>query len=247
MQTAPVTTEEIRFFADQCVTRIKGISPAKSLYFMSYLLDIQNKSDYSGDLLEIGIYAGRCLALMARYSRDNQNVIGIDTFQHVPLAEVKANLDSVLEDSSIIYKVGSSHDILSGQYGERWTVRFASIDGSHLAEDVIFDLNKTSEFGTDDLVVALDDFFNPRHPGVSEAYFKHAFMNGNSSSLAPFAYATGKLFLCRKECYSKYIEVAAVFAREHAKALNFREPPQWMHREPWFVSTISGYRCFIFE
>ena len=74
---------------------------------------------------------------------------------------------------------------------------FISVDAGHLAADVAHDLAMIEPLTGERTVVAADDVFNPKTPGVMEGLCRH-FIARPDSVLAPFAWAGNKLFLCHR-------------------------------------------------
>lgn len=73
--------EEACAFYDEKVSPLRGHTQPTEAYFSMYLLNAQNTRNIGGNLLEIGVLAGRYLALMARFVRSGETAFGIDTFK----------------------------------------------------------------------------------------------------------------------------------------------------------------------
>jgi hypothetical protein len=74
--------------------------------------------------------------------------------------------------------------------------RFISIDGSHECDDVFWDLRLAEDMLAPRGLVAVDDFMNMVAMGVNVGVHKFFAIPRN---LAPFAYTSNKLFLCRPQ------------------------------------------------
>jgi len=81
--------------------------------------------------------------------------------------------------------------------------RFFHIDGGHSVDETYNDLSIAADSITETGVVAIDDFCNIVYPEVIEGVYR--FLN-NRKSLAPFALAFNKLFLCSPKRQSWYLE-----------------------------------------
>lgn len=174
------------------------------------LLDYQYEVGTVGGVLELGVYKGKYLSVLAALTASTPTpVVGVDAF----LARVGEPLEDRWRDHAIeeIYRVideiaGSTHRlIILSQYTQ--TVdpvsllghsphgfRFVSVDASHEADDVCHDLRLARSVLAEGGVVALDDAFNPATPGVSEGLCTY-FLKDDTPELAPFAIGGGKLFL----------------------------------------------------
>ena len=79
--------------------------------------------------------------------------------------------------------------------------RFISIDGSHECDDVFWDLRLAEDMLAPRGLVAVDDFMNMVAMGVNVGV--HKFF-ATPRNLAPFAYTSNKLFLCRPQLAPSY-------------------------------------------
>jgi len=95
----------------------------------------------------------------------------------------------------LVVHVGRSDDLSTAEYIERIESkpRFISIDGSHMARDVLFDLNLAAEITSEAGIVAVDDFLNPMTLGVNEATARFM-LDGNKDRLSPFCFCANKLY-----------------------------------------------------
>jgi hypothetical protein len=161
------------------------------------LLDWQEHNDLTGPILEIGVFAGRYLSVLLRAAkRKNERVVGIDTFEWVSEKCVIKNLHhAVPEVSAILVKRRSVEcDVNWLRKLLLAPPRFVSIDGSHEAEDVLWDLDITDQLLAPQGIVAVDDFLNPLALGVNQAV---NYFFSTPRQLAPVAYIANKLFLTR--------------------------------------------------
>ncbi|MGH6845756.1 MAG: class I SAM-dependent methyltransferase, partial [Methylocella sp.] len=168
------------------------------------LLAWQEQNATRGPLLEIGIYHGRSLALMLRSAlRAKDRVLALDTFQFVPLETVKTGLAAIADPESIVWLQASSTLCSSRQLLQILGAdpRFISIDGSHECDDVFWDLRLAEEMLAPHGLVAVDDFMNMVAMGVNVGVNKFF---ATPRNLAPFAYTSNKLFLCRPELAPSY-------------------------------------------
>ena len=168
------------------------------------LLAWQEQNATRGPLFEIGIYYGRSLALTLRSAlRAKERVVALDTFQFVPLETVKTGLAAIADPESIVWLQTSSTLCSSRQLLQILGAdpRFISIDGSHECDDVFWDLRLAEDMLAPRGLVAVDDFMNMVAMGVNVGV--HKFF-ATPRNLAPFAYTSNKLFLCRPELAPSY-------------------------------------------
>lgn len=192
------------------------------------LLAWQNLSGNSGPLLEIGVFAGKYLSILLRYS-GRHPVVGIDTFQYVDQETVLGHLNRVPGNPTLIKSPStsmSSQEILDLLGG---SPRFISVDGSHEMPDVVWDLGLSDKLLSDWGVVAVDDFLNPMTLGVNEGVNRFF---STPRNLAPFFYTANKLFLCRPHRFEDYIHLIDQWAKA-----DVIEP-----RSKWYRESVASGR-----
>lgn len=190
------------------------------------LLDWQQANGVKGPVVEIGVFAGKYLSLLLRSATlSGERVVGYDTFQYVSEQGLREHIAAVpgadrLELVSGVTANLSSWDMME-QLGEK--PRFVSIDGSHDCGDVFWDFSLIEQILAPQGVIAADDFLNPLTLGVGEAI--HKFF-ATPRNLAPFAYTSNKLFLCRPamvEVYRNLFEQFVTQDEREVQSANFRE------------------------
>src|ERR1700730_7384251 len=168
------------------------------------LLAWQEQNAIRGPLFEIGVYHGRSLGLTLRSAlRAKERVVALDTFQFVPLETVKRAVAPIADPESIVWLQTSSTLCSSRQLLQILGAdpRFISIDGSHECDDVFWDLRLAEDMLAPRGLVAVDDFMNMVAMGVNVGV--HKFF-ATPRNLAPFAYTSNKLFLCRPQLAPSY-------------------------------------------
>lgn len=206
-----------------------------------------------GAVVEIGVFQGRYLAALGQALKiagaRAWHVLGIDTFQWVPEATVQANLDRVLGPGhgTALWRMDSlsiTPAALRAQVAAA-PIRFISIDGDHVAPSVQADLQLAEAVLHVDGVVALDDFLNPLAFGVTEG--ATAFLRDHAGSLAPFCYASNKLFLCRPgathAAWSK--RVRDFVAARWSSPLLRPTRALWELGEPYYRQALFGQDCLV--
>src|SRR5581483_1645579 len=160
----------------------------------------------SGDILEIGVYHGLSTIALAAMRRANERLVVIDPF------------DDASEDNAVRYGLKirdqfeknfaefypnapfltvmarSSANVTPADIGRGFA--FTHIDGGHSREETHNDLRLCHELLNRGGLLALDDYFNPDHPGVCEGAVE--FFLRDRSALRPLAIAYNKV-LFRKD------------------------------------------------
>ena len=85
--------------------------------------------------------------------------------------------------------------------------RLLSVDGGHSTEVALNDLQLAHEVLADGGVIMMDDYFDPKFPGVSEAVNRFYLLLGNSRETVPFLITGNKLFLSTADHGERYREV----------------------------------------
>jgi len=165
---------------------------------------------------EIGVYLGKYLSVI--HDAISSRIVGYDLFAHGPLhlSKVEKQFDQLYGskrrvkffavDSSTLTPERIKQDIGANCAG------IISIDGSHEREFVIKDVHLANKMLSDDGFTAFDDFLNPNCLGVNEAFYRVMLDRSlEPVDLAPFAYVTNKLFMCRRDHHQKYFQAAEDF------------------------------------
>jgi hypothetical protein len=206
-------------FLKEVVTGIPGWLYDFTATCVMELLDLQQESGWSGSLLEIGVYAGRFLSILARDAfRRNSRLLGIDPFLHFDIENVRERFRRLAPegrvDANLVlaqdFSVNWTADRLLTSLGER--ARFIHIDGSHDRVDVLWDLHVSDGVLTPTGIIAVDDWLNPQCLGVMEATFQ--FFQHQPRMSVPFALVPGKLLLCGRANAANYKRRLEAFITE---------------------------------
>ncbi|MFK8111131.1 MAG: class I SAM-dependent methyltransferase [Rubripirellula sp.] len=171
----------------------------------------QLEDDLQGNLGEIGVWQGRYLYLLGLLSRDDEKIVGIDSFVHSPdpvafakrVEDQFANgvntsgkLTLIKEDSTKLspQRVDS---LASGKF------RLFSVDGGHLADEVLSDSNLVSQMMVPGGIMILDDILNSTCPGVIEGTLDFL-KSEQGSQFAAFCLVGNKLLVTDKESAEGY-------------------------------------------
>jgi hypothetical protein len=211
-------------YYDQVVVHINGWLERYAAMSTMWLLHHQETADLTGALLEIGVFCGRYLSILARSAAKTHSlVLAIDTFEYSDYEEISRLFSSYVGEV-VFWKRRSdtchSEEILEC-LGCR--PRFVSVDGSHLKGDVYLDLVLTEQLCDETTIVAVDDFLNQGALGVNEAC--HLFF-AQPRLLVPFAYLRNKLFLSHRakaDEYRQALETMILADEKAQEAQMFRE------------------------
>lgn len=240
------------------VEAIPGWLAPEAAYFSACLLNYQRNINLSGNIIEIGVYHGKYLALLYQYlDKENERILGIDAFIGATETEparknVLNNIQNVCGDSqSLNILVDNSLDLtpskLAGLIGSKNT-RFISVDGGHTADVVCHDLYLSTALIKEGGVIAMDDIFNHSLPGVTEGLFKFV-LQENNQSLAPFAHCYNKLFLTTPDHYTSYLKQSLQILEEmkHYPAYQRTKARISENQSLDFTPTLFGYEvlCFL--
>jgi hypothetical protein len=136
-----------------------------------------------GDLAEIGVYRGKSAILVGAFRRPGETFTVVDLFEE-PAAD-----DANLDETSAYYSGLTQkqfegtykhihHDLpsifrgpsdLITQNARLGTHRFIHIDGSHLYDQVVTDIESSKQLAAPQGFVVLDDFRTEHTPGVAAA------------------------------------------------------------------------------
>ena len=208
---------------------IPGWLSREAADFTNRIIAFQNINKVTGPLLEIGVYKGKYLALLYGLTMDTgEHVVGVDGFfggAGVPLSaswrrdainEIRKNVSGIDPDLSwLTILPADSKDLgvedlrrlATGQY------RFISVDAGHDADSVFHDAMIAFSVLHEGGVVAFDDVFNAKVPGVAEGLFRF-FACSQGEAIAAFAQYGNKLFVTTDRFYDRYLDLAQATLQE---------------------------------
>jgi hypothetical protein len=195
---------------------------------LEILDDAQSDYGVRGHVCEIGVHEGQYFFAMALLTNENELYIAIDVFddQHRNIDHSgKASLQRFKENTLkhvgnhdktcvnlLVVKTDSlrlTPEMLGLQImnrGKKYLngIRLMSVDGGHTRTHVLNDLKLAEKSIVDGGVVILDDFMNPKWPGVTEG--AHIYCSDPYSRLIPFAYGNKKLYLSTDVAAPYYLQ-----------------------------------------
>jgi hypothetical protein len=167
----------------QCFSRIEGwFQYDAALLFMKYN-QLAFKHSASGNVLEIGVHHGLSAIAIAALKGPGKQLMAIDLFDDQDKnvsgsgrgdrARFEKNMTEFYLDAAFIRVIARpSAELTPAELGSGFT--FSHIDGGHSPEEVYHDLKLCYDVSAEGGLIALDDYFNPEYPGVSEGAVEFA-------------------------------------------------------------------------
>ncbi|HEY7387633.1 MAG TPA: class I SAM-dependent methyltransferase [Bryobacteraceae bacterium] len=165
-----------------------------ALLFMAYN-ELLSQCGVAGDVLEIGVHHGLSAIAVASLCGDGNCFYAVDLFERMQGRNVsnsgsghrgafERNLKRFYPDTSFLHVIsGPSTALNAGKLGTRFS--FCHIDGGHSREETYHDIKLCHSILMSGGILALDDYFNPQFPGVSEGAVQ--FLLGHPDALQPLA------------------------------------------------------------
>lgn len=182
----------------------------KALRLTDFLDQCQDVLSIKGNIGEIGLYFGKYFFLLYLSARKEEKVIGVDLFEfpeweqkfHTGLARWKhAGTEPFIVKRNSLEVTA---DQLLGWAGGPY--RLFSVDGGHSMEVALHDLRLANTVLAEGGVVMVDDYFDPKFPGVSEAVNRLFLLHRDELRVAPFLITGNKLFLATTAYANLYRE-----------------------------------------
>jgi predicted O-methyltransferase YrrM len=171
-----------------------------ALMFMGYN-QLINSQGVSGHVLEIGVHHGLSAITIASLAGHGQKFIAVDLFEDRQDSNVSAsgsgsqheflrNMRTFFPSLDFLQIITApSADLSANELGVGFS--FCHIDGGHSPEETYQDLDLCSRILMPGGLVALDDYFNPSFPGVSEGAIR--FAAEQNEKLKPIAIGFNKV------------------------------------------------------
>lgn len=245
------------------IGRIEGWLSEPAAELSTWLVHLQRCWPSASGVLELGVHHGRYLALLAAAHTGDIPLVGVDALlagdgsqllsadREVAKARIRTNVRSAAGDQADPHLIGAFtrdldldavRSLCPGGFS------FISVDGGHTASDVEVDLRIAQSLASPDAVVAIDDAFNPRTPGVPEAVARYLYSKP-IGALRPFATAGNKLFAAGSEAgrerYLAYCHWLIDTRQEHA-FVTASAAQRDTNRANRFVPEYFGYELATF-
>src|SRR5690242_14340937 len=109
-------------FIGSVVNAIPGFPSNFCFACLMDMLDMQRERDWRGSLLEIGVYAGRFSAVLARdAARRASHLVGLDPFVNFPASEVRERLEEIAGKAPSASTQSSAKITLVEDFSGNWT------------------------------------------------------------------------------------------------------------------------------
>ena len=173
--------------------RVGGVPfPPESVAFWCFMLALQEAMSVCGDFLEIGVEHGGTAFLCACALGESERQVLIDLKKTSQFEDKFSLLRPSVADRITFYEMNVKKfplDVLKGR-----KTRWIHIDGGHEYEDVVRDIDTFSTLVDQNTILVMDDVFEIRWPGVTEAVLERFPLLG----LAPIALVNRKFYFARK-------------------------------------------------
>jgi hypothetical protein len=207
--------------------QIRGMSSRFAAAICGRLLRRQSALGLSGDLAEIGTFAGRFFIAMAKCMETGEHALGIDVFTWPDEGlhdRFLANCEAagLTRDSYTAWKV-DTRSIGAAELRARLphgAARFVHVDGEHIPECLSHDLELAHAVLHPDGVTALDDMLHPGYPTlivtVLDYLARHPEMRVLCIIDRESITAAAKFLICRKDSAARYEQdLMTAFAKFH--------------------------------
>lgn len=207
--TGPLQPPEIRHLVRRS-RDVEGWLLPSAAALLALLDEAQRLAGISGDLFEIGVHHGRSAVLLCAMARDGEQLGACDLF-----ADQEANLSGSGSGDRSIFEANvrrivpgfdrlrvfakRSSDLTAAEVGR--PVRLFHVDGGHLREEALNDLQLAAEVLHPAGAIVVDDPFRAEWPGVTEALL--AFL-AERREFAALLIGFNKLVLVRREGRAPY-------------------------------------------
>lgn len=174
-----------------------------ALLFFAYG-ELLAESGVSGSVLEIGVHQGLSAIAVAALRGPRGRVVAVDTFG--ASRDITASGGMSSDERTFRADLARFHDHLDLHViaGDSRAVSaadlprdlaFAHVDGGHSEEETFHDVALAAEASLAGGLVAVDDYFNPSFPGVSEGVVRY--LLERPGELVPIAIGHNKVLLQR--------------------------------------------------
>ncbi len=175
-----------------------------ALLFMAYCQLLRDRG-IAGNVLEIGVHHGLSAIAVASLRGPGKSMYAVDLFEKLQDQNVSGsgagnraifvrNMGRFYPDAGFLRILArSSAGLTARDLGQHFS--FCHVDGGHSRKETCDDLRLCSSILMPGGIVALDDYFNPEYPGVSEGAAQ--FMLESPGTLAAVAIGYGKVLFQR--------------------------------------------------
>ena len=207
----------IQEFIDGRHNELEGwfFSPDQLAFFE--LCALQERSQISGDLCEVGVFKGKSLVLLSLLKRDTERLLGFDLFDEDHLEATQHSLSAFNAEKNVELYKGLTSDISLDILDERikTPLRFLHIDAGHEYHEVLEQLAIFTPYLADHAIIAMDDYQDREFPGIEAAVLDFAEQD-RPRRFVPFFAGGNKMFLCNAS-------TSSLFQKSLLTALNLKD------------------------
>jgi predicted O-methyltransferase YrrM len=185
------------------VRRQKMPFPWESVFVWCALLSLQKAAGIRGDLLEVGVAKGGTALLSLQSCAEDERQQLVDHLRDPDFDRALALLDDALQARATFHERDSAAPELAPLEAGRY--RWIHIDAGHLREQVAGDLARFAPALQEDGLLVLDDVFEIRWPGVTEAMLQ--FFSPDDSPWLPVLLANRKAYFARRESADAWLSL----------------------------------------
>lgn len=200
---------DLRAYRDAFASIHGAFTMDAALLFFAYAR-LNEEAGVSGSAVEIGVHHGLSAIAVAALGSP---LVAIDTFgassdavasggMRTDERTFRSNMARFHADAPLRLIASDSRRLSAADIGAG--VAFFHIDGGHSVDETYHDLSLALEVSQPEALIALDDYFNPSFPGVSEGTVQ--FLREHFGEIAPLAIGANKV----------------IFRKSHAGDLNAR-------------------------
>lgn len=250
-------------FNQSALESIEGWLTPQAALLSRLLVGEQRRLGMVTAVLELGVYRGKYLSLLAAAVGASVPVVGVDAFygkvgvtmdEHALATAIAAIHDSIERVSgrpSTAVVICSrtdqidAHELLEISGGG---FSFISVDAGPAAADRIAELSLCEQVLSDCGIVAVSGVFCPTVPSEGEGTFAY-FFEHPLTDLSPFATGGNKVFICRREMHPEYYALSCRIAEEAATRFPEIAPTTTLrqfHASANWTPTLFGYKVVPF-
>lgn len=234
------------FFAKYAQTgyqQVEGWAQPHVFPIVKLISDYQRENNLGGDVAEIGVHHGKFFIGLHNCMAEKEISVAMDIFDDQRLniaysgaASMQRFLENLarhaFEPERCVRIAGDSLALRDSEIARALPrpvrTRLFSVDGGHMPEHTLNDLDIAVRMSHGHGVIFIDDYYNPHWPGVHIGVNK--FFDRGYPSFVPFGYMRDKLMLTSVTWQKTYFDLLA---------MKFKDEPQFK------VVQMFGYRVAV--
>lgn len=191
-------TEQINKYIKKDSTKVPGWFDSRDMALFFYLNKLQlNAAKVEGDVCEVGVYAGKSLALLGMLSQPHEKLVGMDLFLEDFLEQtqetMKQHCPSVENIEYVKCKTSELRVDNVKKYFPR-QLRLLHIDAGHEYHEVLHSLIVMAPYVANGGIIIMDDYHDREFPGIESATLDFCAIT-SPRQFVPFAVGHNKIYL----------------------------------------------------